>query len=99
MHRHILNCILDYGPVYAFWLFSFERYNGILGSYKTNNRSIEIQLMRHFVQEMEIDKLSIKDDNFNIHAIVAELVQQPAALGTLNDMHACTAFKFSPATI
>ena len=72
--------------VYAFWLFSFERYNGILGSYKTNNRSIEIQLMRHFVQEMEIDKLSIKDDNFNIHAIVAELVQQPAAFGTLNDM-------------
>ena len=42
--------------------------------------------MRHFVQEMEIDKLSIKDDNFNIHAIVAELVQQPAAFGTLNDM-------------
>ena len=33
---------------------TFERYNGILGNYKTKNRSIEAQLMRHFVQEMEI---------------------------------------------
>ena len=85
MHMHILNCILDYGPVYAFWLFSFERYNGILGSYKTNNRSIEVQLMRHFVQDMEIGKLSFGDDNYNAHSIVQELDQMPV-VGTLNDM-------------
>ena len=26
MHSHLADCILDYGPVYSFWLFSFERY-------------------------------------------------------------------------
>ena len=26
MHTHLVECIMDYGPVYAFWLFSFERY-------------------------------------------------------------------------
>ncbi|KAL5494053.1 hypothetical protein EMCRGX_G015323 [Ephydatia muelleri] len=86
MHMHILNCILDYGPVYAFWLFSFERYNGILGSYRTNNRSIEVQLMRHFVQEMEIGKLHIRDENYTAHSIVQELDQTAAVVGTLNDM-------------
>ena len=46
MHSHLADCLLDYGPVYSFWLFSFERYNGILGSYSMNNKSIELQIMR-----------------------------------------------------
>ncbi|CAH1275789.1 Hypp9371 [Branchiostoma lanceolatum] len=49
LHCHLKQCILDYGPVYGFWLFSFERFNGILGSECTNNRGIEIQLMRKFL--------------------------------------------------
>ncbi|KAI8503753.1 hypothetical protein Bbelb_187240 [Branchiostoma belcheri] len=28
------NCTRDYGPLYGCWLFSFERYNGLLGAYK-----------------------------------------------------------------
>jgi hypothetical protein len=28
---HIAECCMDYGPAPAFWLFSFERLNGILG--------------------------------------------------------------------
>jgi hypothetical protein len=28
---HLTDCSLDYGPLYAFWCFSFERMNGILG--------------------------------------------------------------------
>lgn len=35
---HILECILDYGPVYVFQLFAMERMNGLLGDYPTNNR-------------------------------------------------------------
>lgn len=42
---HIKDCIFDYGSVYSFWCFSFERFNGILGSYHTNNHSIELQVM------------------------------------------------------
>ena len=34
--------IKDFGFVYGFWCFSFERYNGIMGNYHTNNHSIEI---------------------------------------------------------
>ncbi len=28
---HIKECCQDYGPLYSFWCFSFERMNGILG--------------------------------------------------------------------
>ena len=48
LHGHLRDCILDYGPVYSFWLFAFERMNGILGSYHTNSRDISLQLMRRF---------------------------------------------------
>src|SRR5215216_8106541 len=29
---HLYDCSFDYGPLYAFWYFSFERINGILGN-------------------------------------------------------------------
>lgn len=48
LHAHLKECILDYGPVYSFWLFAFERLNGVLGSYHTNCRDISLQLMRKF---------------------------------------------------
>ncbi len=54
MHTHLADCVLDYGPVYSFWLFSFERYNGILGSYSTNNKSIEVQVMRKFLRDQSL---------------------------------------------
>ena len=38
MHGHLKEVVLDYGPVQEFWLFSFERYNGILSKQPTNNR-------------------------------------------------------------
>jgi len=37
MHAHLKEDLLNFGPVYDFWLFSFERYNGILGNQPTNN--------------------------------------------------------------
>lgn len=49
LHLHLKECVENYGSIYGFWLFSFERYNGILGSYHTNNKAIEIQVMRKFV--------------------------------------------------
>jgi len=39
------------GPLHGFWLFSFERCNGVLGSQPHNNRSIEIQLMDQFLRD------------------------------------------------
>ena len=49
LHLHLAECLLDYGPVYAFWCFSFERMNGVLGSYHTNNRNISVQLAKRFL--------------------------------------------------
>lgn len=57
LHMHILDCIVDYGPVYSFWLFSFERYNGILGEYTTNQRAVEVQLMRKFLSDQFVKTL------------------------------------------
>ena len=48
LHAHIVSFIQDYGPVYSFWLFPFERLNGILGSYHTNHHIISVQLMTRF---------------------------------------------------
>jgi len=48
----------DYGPCYGYWLFSFERYNGILGKYHTNRKSIEIQLMQTFLNDVYVRSLA-----------------------------------------
>ena len=57
LHSHLINCVIDYGPVHNFWLFSFERFNGLLGDFKTNQRAVEIQLMRKFLRDQDIRDL------------------------------------------
>ena len=49
LHLHLQECLLDYGPAHSFWCFSFERYNGLFGSYHTNQKNIEVQIMRKFI--------------------------------------------------
>ena len=51
MHCHLRDILLDYGPVYSFWCFSYERYNGILGNQPTSNKDIEPQLMQRFLAD------------------------------------------------
>lgn len=58
MHLH-LHLKLDFGPLHASWCFSFERYNGILGAYHTNNRAIEPHLMRKFGQNQSVYSLDM----------------------------------------
>lgn len=62
LHCHLKECVEDYGPVYSFWCFAFERYNGVLGSIATNNRSIEIQLMRKFLSEQFVSNVALPDE-------------------------------------
>lgn len=57
LHGHLVECIEDFGPVYAFWCFSFERYNGILGGFQHNNKAVPVQMMKRFLEE---DYLSTK---------------------------------------
>ena len=51
LHAHLAEGILDFGPISTFWLFSFERFNGLLGEEPTNNRSIEIQMLQRFIND------------------------------------------------
>lgn len=40
--------MLNFGPIYAFWLFGFERYNGLLGNIDTNKKgSFEVTFAKH----------------------------------------------------
>lgn len=59
LHCHLCECVLDFGPVYGFWCFSFERYNGILGSLHVNNHQIEVQLMRKFIERHQLGSMSL----------------------------------------
>ncbi len=68
MHCHLKSVLLDYGPVFAFWLFSYERYNGILEHQPTSNRCIETQLMRRFLQDNSNHLVNIKQ-NLEVCAI------------------------------
>ena len=55
LHLHLKNCSKEFGPVYGFWCFSFERYNGILGSFCSNNHSLSVQLMKKFISGIYIE--------------------------------------------
>ena len=59
MHLHIKESVVDYGPVYGFWCFAFERLNGVLGSYQTNNKQIEPQIMSKFISERTVRNIPV----------------------------------------
>ncbi len=65
MHLHLKDCILNFGPLYACRTFSFERYNGKLGAYHTNNRALTITMMRKLIEGEKIfssyKELNIED--------------------------------------
>ena len=61
LHGHLAECVKDYGSIYGFWLFAFERYNGTLGSFPTNKKSITEQLMRRFIYESECHHLALPE--------------------------------------
>lgn len=66
MHGHLKDVVKDYGPVQEFWLFSFERYNGILGNQPSNNKCIEPQLMQRFLNDSVTKSLiESQPNNFN----------------------------------
>lgn len=87
LHCHLMNCTLDYGPIYSFWCFSFERYNGLLGNYPTNKRDIEIQLMKRFYRDSNVISQSFpeqhKDEFVDIFALMDNSLSQRGALNEI----------------
>ena len=58
-HMHLKQTFLDFGPPHASWCFAFEHFNGILGSYHTNKKAIQSQIMRKFCRSQAIHSLDI----------------------------------------
>ena len=74
LHLHIKEIMLDFGPSHAFWCFPFEHYNGILGSYSTNMKAVEVQFMRKFVNSQFVKSLSILADP-QLHSLLPTTVE------------------------
>ncbi len=84
LHAHMKECVEDYGPLHGFWLFAFERFNGILGHQPNNNRSIETQLMSRFVRDNHHISMPLPDQYDEFTNIFSH--DRPV-VGTLSDCH------------
>ena len=69
---HIIDQIQDFGPVYGFWTYLFERLNKILKSYSVNNHDggeLEVTFYREFSREVRLRGLvSPKPSQISSHA-------------------------------
>ena len=93
MHGHLKHCILDYGPISSFWLFSFERYNGIFESFPTNTASLEVQFMQRFVREFSVTTAYLPDvfrSDFNTLVKDIDPVVQGSLKATLQPLRLTT---------
>ena len=66
LHLHLKECLYDFGPPYSFWCYAFERYNGMLGNFPTNQKNIEPQLMKKclLLQELHSQSFPVNDEFF-----------------------------------
>lgn len=110
LHLHLKESLLDYGPVYAFWHFAFERFNGILGAYSTNNKGIEVQLMRKFLNQQKAKDLHFPEQYSDFPTILSKYTTTsgsvlhtscPASLSELKHMsgapiHEIPSFELTP---
>ena len=87
LHLHIRECVENYGSVYGFWLFGFERrYNSLLGSFHTNNREVEVQLVRRFLTMSALDDQQFSmplDFQDFFHPLCSEVRQTNQAEGVV----------------
>ena len=60
MACHLKSCLLDFGPLAAFWAFSFERYNGTLEGLQKSWIVPEKQMFQKF---LGLQSVSVGDLN------------------------------------
>lgn len=66
MHLHLQQYLLDCGPVYSIWCFSFERFNGLLESFHTNQKNIELQVMNKIIKKQLIQHIDVDQEFQNL---------------------------------
>ena len=98
LHCHLKQSLEDYGPIHNFWLFSYERYNGILESFPSNNRSLEIQLMKRFFREFHFYVPDNRPKEFESDFI--DLFLEPNLQGSLQvTIHGKAVDRVDPRTV
>ncbi|GET63382.1 hypothetical protein GLOIN_2v1786147 [Rhizophagus irregularis DAOM 181602=DAOM 197198] len=78
---HLCECSLDYGPLYTFWCFSFERMNGMLGSFPNSRRKIEPEIMRRLMFDNQISNII----NFGVESKGLDLISNRPSVGSLSE--------------
>ena len=73
LHCHIKQCIYNYGPVYNFSLYSYERYNGILEYFPSSNHLIEIQIMQRYLSYLLQLKICLKSAILNFKKFLNQI--------------------------
>lgn len=63
LHGHLKQTIEDFSAPHAYWLFSFERCNGYLGSFKNNGKNVEITFMKKFLEKYNLQHNTIRAYN------------------------------------
>ena len=79
---HICECALDYGPLSSFWCYSFERMNGILGSYNNSKRNIEPELLRIMNENSFLKYLLTNCDNEHLRTSL-DIINPKKSVGSL----------------
>ena len=82
LHNHLKECLLDYGPSHTFWCFSFERFNGVLGSFHTNRKAVGTQIMRKFVNTQNLQNVKSKAD---LNMLIALKQQDKVSLSSKDE--------------
>ncbi|GET49776.1 hypothetical protein GLOIN_2v1775288 [Rhizophagus irregularis DAOM 181602=DAOM 197198] len=78
---HLCECSLDYGPLYTFWCFSFERMNGMLGSFPNSRRKIEPEIMRRLMFDNQISNII----NSGVESKGLDLISNRPSVGSLSE--------------
>ncbi|XP_023933297.1 uncharacterized protein LOC106175327 [Lingula anatina] len=93
---HLVESIKDYGSVYGFWLFSFERFNGKMSSLYNNHVRFEVQLMREFMQFdaiLNMKQNMIHGPENNFESFVFSYVSEKNEYSRVMGFHFYTPFK------
>lgn len=95
LHGHLRKCIEDVGPVYSFWCFSFERYNGILESFKKNWNAPEIQIIEKFSMMQTLNATDTSNIPTQFKSCLDTIKQNYVMLGdTSNILDSQTLFQY-----
>ncbi|RHZ77746.1 hypothetical protein Glove_173g75 [Diversispora epigaea] len=79
---HLSTSSYNFGPLYAFWYFSFERMNGILNSLPNSHRQIELELMCRLINNNRINEMIYTENNTK----GLEILNTRQSVGSLSEM-------------